>query len=179
MPTIGRTLATVKLGVHKTERASVRSLVKNRIMISAGAHAILRKIPFSQTPTDIELIEVSVSELGFNKLTRYDRICDRIKKRGLDLCPGEAAVMLREFCKDPTYQDVGQGMVGIGEWTLVAMEFVTDSCFGPSMFMIGDDSSGLWLHAFSLSSIHRPGAEEAAASHLFDPEERLVVARRK
>ena len=152
---IGRVIATVTIGVHKTYDTYRAFLGAN---VSKWAEDILKKTPLSQTSTDIDLFEVSGTELGFDKATRLDLICKRIVERGFDLCPAEAGPALRLI-----YQDQPRN-----EWLIMAMEALTDSDEGPRVFRVGCDEGGLWLHARYVS----PG-------RLFRPEERFVVARRK
>lgn len=158
MHTIGRTLATVRLGVHKNLENCCASLKTNGINISPRAEDILKKTLLSQIEIDFELREVSVAELDFNKATRFDVICERIVERDFDLCPGEAGPAVRL-----TYKNQPKG-----ERLIVAMEAITDSIYCPIVFGVGHDKDGLWLDAH----FGKPGT-------LFYPSERFVVARRK
>ena len=158
MHIIGRTLATVKFGVHKTHDTCRASLRTNGIKVSPWGEDLLNQIPLSQTPTDIDLIEFSVAELGFDTGSRYDRICDRIKERDFDRCPAEAAVMLRESYKNQPMK----------ETLIVAMEALTDVAERPLLFGIAHDEVGLWLYT-------RYGYPD----YLYHPKDRFVVARRK
>ena len=158
MRTIGRTLATVKLGVHKTYENCRASLRTNGIKVSPWAEDILEKTPLSQTPTDVELVKVSVAKLSFKKATRFDCICKRIIKLGFDLCPAEAAIMLRESYKNQPK----------GEWLTVVMEAIIDSDEDLKVFEVVHGGDGLLLGTF----YGDPG-------RLFAPEARFVVARRK
>ncbi len=158
MPTIGRTLATVKLGVHKTLENCRESLEVNSMKVKPSAEKVLKKTPLSQTPTDIEPIEVSVGELDFKKETRFDIICTRIVEQGFDLCPAETAIVLRESYKDQPK----------GEQLIIAMEGITVVDGYPNLFCIAHDEDGLWLRT-------RYGGPD----YPFNPGERFVVARRK
>ena len=158
MRTIGRTIATVKLGVHQTYDNCCYSFKKNFIKVSPWAEDLLKKTPLSQTPTDIELVEVTVGELGFDKATPFDAICRRIVERGFDLCPAEAAVMLRD-----SYNNQRKD-----EWLIVAMETLTDSDGVPSVFRLGRLDRDYWLRTYC-----------GRHNQFFIVESRFVVARRK
>ncbi len=158
MPTIGRTLATVKLGVHKTHDACRASLRTNGINVCDWSENTLKKVQLSQTETDLELIGLSGTDLGFDEATRRDIIYERIIERGFDLCPAEAAIMLRESYKNQPR----------GEWLVVAMEPFTGSGSYPIVFGIDHDEEGLWLSTL-YGYLH----------HRFNPGNMFVVARRK
>ena len=158
MRTIGRTLATVKLGVHKTYENCRASLKTNGVIISPRAEDILKKTPLSQIETDLKLREVSVAELDFDKATRFDVICRRIAERDFDLCPGEAGPVVRIAYKDQPK----------GERLIVAMEAITDSVYYPIVFGVGHNKDGLWLDAHF-----------GKLGTLFYLQDRFVVARRK
>ena len=153
-----RTIGTVTLGIHKTHDACRASLEANSIKVSQWAEDIRKKTPLSQTPTDIELIEVSLADLGFDEATRFDAICKRVVERGFDLCPAEAAIMLRESSKDQPK----------GEWRTVVMEAIPDSSGYPNVFSVEHRVDGLWLDTGC-----------GGPDYLFYPAERFVVARRK
>ena len=159
MPTIGRTLATVKLGVHKTHDVCRASLRKNGINVCdwSGNTLTLKKVQLSQTETDLELIGLSGTDLGFDEATRRDIIHERIIERGFDLCPAEAAIMLRESYKTQPR----------GEWLVVAMEPLIGDHY-PIVFGIDHDEEGLWLSTLYGYPHHR-----------YNPGNMFVVARRK
>ena len=133
-----RTIGTITLGTHKTRRACLASLQKNDIkVIRPWTEEILKKILFTQTPIELELIEVSVKELGFDEATRLDVICRRIVERGFDLCPGEAGPVFREFYKHQPK----------GERIILVTEAISISDDGPCIFRVGHGEDGLWLRA--------------------------------
>ena len=152
---IGRTLATVKLGVHKTYDTYHALLGAD---VSEWAEDIRKKTPFSQTPTDLNLVMVSVEQLGFDEAIQFNFICRCIMKLGFDLCPAEVGPALRLI-----YQDQPRN-----ESLIIAMEALTASDEHPRVFGVVHDGDGLWLDSY----YGRP-------SRLFRLGEQFVVARRK
>ncbi len=152
---IGKVITTVTIGVHKTYDTYRALLGAN---VNKWTEDILKKTTLSQTPTDIDLIEVSGTELGFDKAARFDVICKRIVERGFDLCPAEAGPALRLAYKDQPN----------GELLIVAMEALTDSDGCPFVFCVAHDGDGLRL-----------GTVYGSPGYLFYPAGRFVVARRK
>jgi hypothetical protein len=86
----------------------------------------------------IDLVNVSVAELGFDNATRYDAICARAKERGLELCPPEVGPQLRlQYLDQP-----------LGEWLRVAMEAIRDSDGDLCVFSVVHHDGGLWLYSY-------------------------------
>lgn len=106
----------------------------------------------------INLVNISVADLGFDQATRYDAICQRAKERGLELCPPEVGPQLRLQYLDQPF----------GEWIRVAMEAIRGSDVDLDVFVVGHDDDGLWLHS-------RYGNPD----DLWDPDDRFVFRARK
>jgi hypothetical protein len=83
------TWRTVKLGTHKDAKALHKSLKKAACKVSSWANDILSKITVAQEETEAGLVICSVADLGLKKGARYDAICERANKLGLELCPAE------------------------------------------------------------------------------------------
>ena len=83
----------------------------------------------------IDLVNISVRELGFDRATHYDAICARAKELGLELCPPEVGPQLR-------LQHLDQPL---DEWLCVAMEPIRDSDGDLGVFLVERDDDGLWL----------------------------------
>jgi hypothetical protein len=64
------------------------------------ASDILGKIPLATSEIDINLVVLSVSDLGFKDGAEYGKICRRAKDLGLDLCSAEVGPQLRLQYKD-------------------------------------------------------------------------------
>ena len=132
-----KTWKTLKLGTAGLKTADdFRKAIKDRGMkISDWADDILGRPTFSVAAeeTEIELVLVTVAELGFkNRAARRD-IYKRAQELGLELCPAEVGPQLRLQHKDQPN----------GEWIPVAMEPIPDS--DGSLLCVGHDVSDLWL----------------------------------
>jgi hypothetical protein len=132
------TWRTVKLGTHKDAKALHKSLKKAACKVSSWANDILSKITVAQEETEAGLVICSVADLGLKKGARYDAICERANKLGLELCPAEVGPQLRL-----QYNDQPRG-----EWLRITMEPVTVSGGGLDIFRVGHDDDGLWLRTY-------------------------------
>jgi hypothetical protein len=86
------TLGTYK-GVHTVRQA----LEAAQVRIGDSANEILGRPAFffSRTRTDVDLIVVSVADLGFAGTASLSDIHRRANELGLELCPAEVAPLLR------------------------------------------------------------------------------------
>jgi hypothetical protein len=111
-PTI-QTWKTIKLGVHKTAGEYLQALKRVRYHISDWVNDILGEAEFTcaTKETDVDLVVLSVAELGFKDGAKHSEICVRALKMGLLLCPVEVGPALRL-----TYKDQPRG-----EWLIIAM----------------------------------------------------------
>ena len=131
---------TIKLGTGlKSTDDSRKSIKKNGMKISDWASDILGKPTFTTAAqeTELDLVKVTVAELGFKKGARREQIYIRAKELGLELCPSEVGPQLRL-----QYQDQPNG-----EWLLIAMEPITGSDGGLGVFSVERGGSGLWLRS--------------------------------
>ena len=87
----------ITLGSYKGVNQLRKALDAARVRIGDSADEILGKpaFHFSQTRTDVDLVVVSVSELGFQDATSLAEIYRRAGELGLELCPAEVAPLLR------------------------------------------------------------------------------------
>jgi len=131
---------TVKLGVHKTADGYREALKKAGRKIGDWANDILGKPQFTcaQEETDVDLVMLTVAELGFKDGARYADICARALSWGLELCPAEVGPALRlQYGDQPR-----------DEWVRVGMEAITDSDGYLSIFAVFCGNVGLWLDGF-------------------------------
>jgi hypothetical protein len=128
---------TLKLGTHKTPAAYRKVLKSAGRRVSDWVNEILNKVVVAPTEMDLDLVVCSVAELGFTNGARYDAICARGTELGLDLCPAEVGPALRL-----AYTDQPRG-----EWLVIAMDALTDSDGGGSIFRVEHDRDELWLYA--------------------------------
>ena len=132
---------TIKLGTgFKTADEFRRALRDGGFRISGWASDILGNPAFkvASEETEVDLIKVTVAELGFKEGVRRDQIYERAKEFGLELCPAEVGPQLRLRYKDQPN----------GEWILVAMEPIFDSGGHPRLFDVGRAASELWLYGY-------------------------------
>lgn len=106
------------------------------------ANDILGKPAFtaSETKTEVELVLVTVAELGFKSGAKRSDIYAKAQELGLDLCPAEVGPQLRLQYKDQQK----------GEWILVGMEPITDS--DGDLLVVGvlrSDDGESWLDSDS------------------------------
>ena len=131
---IWKTWMTIKLGTFKNVDEIRKALKAGRHSIGDWANDILGKPAFkvSKTEQDVELVNVSVEELGFKNGACYADICKRALELGLDLCPAEVGPQLRLQFKDQPK----------GTYVVVAMEAITDSDGRLRVFSVGRDDDG-------------------------------------
>ncbi len=150
------TWKTIKLGTHPTIEAITTALEADGFKIGTYARQILAKIRLALKETEIELVRVSVTDLGFTRAASRKVIYERALSLGLVLCPAEVGPQLRRQYADQPY----------GNWFLVAMEPIAGSDRGLDVFRVGHGGAGQWLDASS----GRPGDE-------WNPENQWVFAR--
>lgn len=151
---------TLKLGTHKSAKELRKAMEQAGCNISDWAGGMLKQNAFTVAgqETDIDLVVVSVAELRFaTGATRKD-IYERAIQLGLALCPAEVGPQLRlQYLDQP-----------MDEWLRIAMEPITDSDGGLSVFRVAHDGDGPWLR----SDRGRPGSVWRAGN-------RWVFTRRK
>lgn len=138
-----KTWRTVKLGTGlKTADDFRKAHKKADCKIGDWGNDILGKPAFEQSvaekETEVELVNVSVAELGFKDGATRKDIYNRAQELGLDLCPAEVGPQLRL-----QYQDQPKG-----EWVVIAMEPISDSDGDLCVFDVGRSDAGKrWLIA--------------------------------
>lgn len=128
---------TITIGEQENSKTCVNALEKAGCKFTLWAGDILEKTKFSFEKQDVDLVRVTVSELGFSKDASFKEICARAAERGLNLCPAEVGSALRLAYKDQP----------AGEHLTIAMEFIADSNGIQSVFGVDRDGDGLWLYA--------------------------------
>lgn len=128
---------TIKLGNYKNADEFRKALKKNGFKTGDWANDILDKPAFTVAGAEeeIQLVNVSVADLGFKNGATYKGICAKAKELGLELCPNEVGPQLRLQYKDQPK----------GEHLCIAMEPITDSDGDLHIFNVGRDDDGLWL----------------------------------
>jgi hypothetical protein len=149
---------TVKLGTCKTPDEYRKALKKAGRRIGDWGDDILGRISCSKEEVGLDLVVLSVADLGFKSSARYADICAKAIELGLELCPAEVGPALRlQYGDQPK-----------GEWLRIAMEAITDRGGGLHIFRVEHDDVGLWL----IGADGRPGDVWSAGR-------RFVFGRRK
>ena len=129
---------TVTLGLKKSPKNYRKAIEKAGCRIGDYAGQILNKTEVSQTEVEVDLVVVTVGELGFKDGARRDVLYARAIELGLQLCPAEVGPALRLLYKDQPR----------GEWLRIGMEPITASVGCPGVFGVGHGSDVRWLHNY-------------------------------
>ena len=144
------TWRTITIGAHSSLATLGQSLANGGFRVSDFANRLLGKMKLVRAAKKLELVVVTVAELGFPNGATFAQIVKVAKQLGLSLCPAEVGPALRLDYKDQPN----------GEWLRIAMKPVTDSGGGLRVFGVGHDSGGLWLGTlwFRPECVWGPGA---------------------
>ena len=133
-----RVWKTIKFGTGlRTADEFRRALKSNGFRIGEWSNDILGRPVFVAAPkeTEVDLVVVSVGELGFKNGASRREIYECAQELGLELCPAEVGPQLRLQYKDQP----------CGEWLLIGMEPIDDSHSNSNVFLVGHNDDGLWL----------------------------------
>jgi hypothetical protein len=135
---------TVEVGLITIGQMSKAELIKelearnklddedeNKIYISGGARFMYNSSSFEvlKKPEEINLIRLTVKDLGFTKNATTDQIYQRAAELGLELCPAEVGPYLRLNFKQAFKREQP-----ISDYPRVAMKQIVDSVPRPSLF---------------------------------------------
>ncbi len=137
-PPVFPTWKTITLGTGRTSPDDFRkALSEGSFRVGDWGNDILGRLPSPtyDEETEVELVAVSVADLGFPDRAHRRDIYERAQERGLSLCPPEVGPELRL-----AYPDQPRG-----GWLHVGMEPISDSGGYPHVFRVGADGSGRWL----------------------------------
>ncbi|MFA4890656.1 MAG: hypothetical protein WC587_03475 [Candidatus Paceibacterota bacterium] len=141
---------TITLGIYKSANEYREMLKANGFKIGNWGDDILGKPAFTASPeeTEVELVKMTVAELGFRNGATRKEIYERALELELKLCPNEVGPALRlQYTDQP-----------MSEWILVAMEPIADSDGYLDVFASERSSDGLWLHGLDGSPDNRCSA---------------------
>ena len=142
---------TINLGTGlKTADDFRNALKKSKNRIGDWGNDILGKPAFtaSETEMDVDLVNVSVADLGFKDGAYRRDIIAKALELGLQLCPAEVRPQLRlQYADQPK-----------GEWLVIGMEPITDSDGRLHVFGVGHDNDERWLSGYYGSPGHFWGA---------------------
>lgn len=129
---------TIKLGGITSGKDFCQALQQADFRIGDWAKDMLGQKAFTVATeeTDIDLVIMSVADLGFAKGARYDAICARALELGLELCPAEVGPQLRLQYPDQPRD----------EWLIIAMEAIRGSRGRLDVFGVGHHGHGRWLN---------------------------------
>lgn len=133
---------TIKLGTHRTVIALLDGILarRNNSLILPDAADLLKhpECVLAQRETEVDLVEVSVGELGFPMGTTIDQFYARAQELGLRLCLPEIGLQL-------LYQNPERPPNGVMTW--VAMEPIPSvgGGHGGIFVVMGGEGSGWWL----------------------------------
>lgn len=131
---------TIKLGTGlKTADEFRKAIADNDLRLGDWGSNILGKPEFTAAtePSEVNLVRMSVKDLGFKGNARFAEICARGKELGLELCPSEVGPQLRlQYLDQPK-----------NEWLIIAMEAIRDSQGLLDAFGVGHVDEGRWLNA--------------------------------
>jgi hypothetical protein len=133
---------TVTLGLQKSWQDYEKALKRAGFRITDFAWDILKKMTVSSEQIELDIVVLSVAELGFKNSARRDQIYARALELGFQLCPATVGPVLRLACKDQLRD----------EWFVIAMEPIVSGYGSPSVFSVGRRSDGQWMHADSGNS---------------------------
>lgn len=125
---------TIPLGLFADADAYRAPLQKANCSIGPWADDVLNDVPMSDVGV-VNLVVVSVRELGFDECPHLIDIYTKGKELGLDLCPAEVGPMLRlQYLDQPN-----------GQWLHIAMDPLSDEDDELNIFVISNDVGDLWL----------------------------------
>jgi len=125
---------TIKLGDLKTAEEFREALKNEGFKISDWVNDTIGK----SAGTEVDLVMVTVGELGLWEGAREEEIYKRAKEFGLELCSVEVGLQLRLQYKDQPD----------GEWVLIGIEPITGSVNSLRVFAMGHSNSELWLCSY-------------------------------
>ncbi len=126
---------TIILGVYKTTKAYREALTNAGFRNDGWVDDMLDNVQVSSSKIQLDLVSLSVANLGFKGSTRLDKIFARAKELGLELCSSEVGPALRLACPGQPYE----------EPLWIAMEPISDSEGGLRIFVVDYVRFDRWL----------------------------------
>jgi hypothetical protein len=132
---------TIKLGTGiKSGKHFCSSLEQKKFRSGKWARDMLQQKAFTiaAEETAMDLVVLSVAELGFKAGAHYQQICTRALELGLELCPAEVGPQLRLQYPDQPHN----------ETLTIAMEVIRGSDGEPYIFRVWHGKGGRWLSSY-------------------------------
>ncbi len=127
----------IKLGTYRSVASLKAAIVAKGIEVNDCSADIMNKPAFilASQETTVDLVNISVADLGFTEQTNIKDVYARAIELGLSPCPAEVGPQLRlQHADQPK-----------GECLRIMMDAVTGSDGNLHVFRVGHDNSGLWL----------------------------------
>ena len=129
---------TVTLGNYYSIGGIRAAFKYGGFQISDQASSILDNTRLASQATAVDLVKVTVAELGFPKGSNIGDIYAQARERGLELCPAEVGPVLRlAYTDQPLYK-----------WLAVGMGQTIGPDGYPNMFSVVHLKDGLWLYDY-------------------------------
>lgn len=131
----------------KTKEQLLKELKEKKINLSDYAKRMMDNKDFttSKKQEQIDLIRLTVGDLGFPNGATTKEIYEKAEELGLELCPAETGPNLRlNYLDQP-----------MGEWFRIAMKQISDADGYPYVFDLDHDDDGLWLNDIWASPVIR------------------------
>lgn len=128
---------TVMLGTELKSSGSLRmALIKQGVKCDKHADDMLEHLSFGDYPKEVslDLVVVSVADLGFRKSQRLQDVYARAKEFGLELCPPEVGPWLRMQYRD---------QLMLWEAWIIGMNPITTWCHFRGVFSLYCTSNGM------------------------------------
>lgn len=125
---------TLTIGT-KTKEQLLADLEKDGHKISDWAKESVGKIEFSTTPQELQLADMTASELGIGEYPTTAQVQERIEALGYGLVPQETALYLR----------LAYGDQPPGEWLACFSKPVADAVGYLNVLRVERDSDGSWV----------------------------------
>jgi hypothetical protein len=134
---------TIKIGIYKNAGEYHKVLKSAGYGIAPWAKDVLTngifgkaKFACAKQVSDIDLVVVSVADLGFKEMVHHNQICERALELGLELCPPEVGPALRLSYKDQPNKEA----------LIVGMKPIKGSDDRSMVFILEHSENMLWLH---------------------------------
>ena len=118
----------------KTKKELMKEMEKNKVWISNYAKSMIDNPDFttSKKQEHLNLVRISVKDLGFPNGAKTDKIYKKAQGLGLELCPAEVGPQLRlQYLDQPN-----------GDWFYIGMKQISDSDGDPSVFDVFRNGDG-------------------------------------
>ena len=126
---------TITLGAYQSSSEYRKALKVDGYRIGDYADQILNKVKINETEVQIDLVIMTVAELGFKNGATRQQIYDRAIELGLELCPAEVGPALSLAYQDQPYR---KGL-------LIAMKPIAASDGYLGVFGVGHGHGRRWL----------------------------------